>query len=414
MMDRHSESFSEREFWAGRSASILGESIVTFAIPSYLAIQGFEPLYISAYIGIVFLAETISVFTLIPLGKVLRNKNVLLGIEVFRLVCVVALSIVLLLGNHLYLVLMLFAMASGILNGCFEVLLLSIFPRCFRDSAHLKRANGIMKSLDSAANSAGTAIAGVLLDISGKTYCLVAGAAGYLVSVVQIYRSGLYVRERDISSNNDSHWFELFLSGRRLVRKRPAIRFLMGVGSLINFAASLTTGTMAVYVIQELGYSSVFLAATGISVTAGTILGGFLSIRLSGSGRKELVNSLIVYSLGAVLLASPVLMPDWSSFNSYARTAVLLGQFIIGLGCGMYISVNSTFQQASIPEGERVATFSVVRTYNRVSIPLGMIVGGAIAQASSAGYSFALSAILVTGICSATAFLSPKVFNNVI
>lgn len=77
MMDRHSESFSEREFWAGRSASILGESIVTFAIPSYLAIQGFEPLYISAYIGIVFLAETISVFTLIPLGKVLRNKNVL-------------------------------------------------------------------------------------------------------------------------------------------------------------------------------------------------------------------------------------------------------------------------------------------------------------------------------------------------
>ncbi|MDK8790054.1 hypothetical protein QP979_13220, partial [Corynebacterium striatum] len=37
-----------------------------------------------------------------------------------------------------------------------------------------------------------------------------------------------------------------------------------------------------------------------------------------------------------------------------------------------------------------------------------------IAQASSAGYSFALSAILVTGICSATAFLSPKVFDNVI
>lgn len=93
---------------------------------------------------------------------------------------------------------------------------------------------------------------------------------------------------------------------------------------------------------------------------------------------------------------------------------MLLGQFIIGLGCGIYISVNSTFQQASIPEGERVATFSVVRAYNRVSIPLGMIVGGAIAQASSAGYSFALSAILVTGICSATAFLSPKVFNNVI
>lgn len=38
----------------------------------------------------------------------------------------------------------------------------------------------------------------------------------------------------------------------------------------------------------------------------------------------------------------------------------------------------------------------------------------ALAQASSAGYPFVLSVILVTGICSATDFLSPKVFNNVI
>ncbi|MET7640478.1 MFS transporter [Streptomyces sp. NPDC005438] len=179
--------------------------------------------------------------------------------------------------------------------------------------------------------------------------------------------------------------------GVRRVRARPPLPLLLGGVAVSNLCNGLNSAVLPLLATRELGVS---MASYGflIGANAASMVAGNLT---AGAGLKRgVADHTLATAAIAVKIPGFALVCLAPSF-----AALLVGMAVLGLGAGMWNVPSSTLMMRSAPPEVLGRTNALFRTVAVAGMPLGAVLGGAVATLwglrASAATAGALTVLLL-------------------
>ena len=300
----------------------------------------------------------------------------------------------------------------GTLTVFFDVAYQSYLPSLV-DRDRLVEGNSKLEVSRSAAQLAGPAMAGGLVE-------LLTAPVAVLVDAVSFIASGLFVlgiRKREETperapGRSPFAGMRAELSeGLRYVLGHRYLRWIAASTATFNFFGSVMFAILLVYAVRTLGLSpgaiGVVLAVANIGYLVGAVLSGRLTRRI-GVGPTIIVGSAA--GAGSLLIPlAPVSAPiPW----------LIAAELIISFGLPVYNITQVSFRQAITPERMQGRMNSVMRFIVWGVMPIGSLLGGAIASTidlraaiwiGAVGMSFAFLPVLLSPVRSLREMPEPVV-----
>jgi MFS family permease len=364
--------------WIGQMVSQVGDRMAYISIPLFIAsLQG-----TSLQLGIAYALENAPVLIIGLVGGVfidrLRVRWLMIAADVARALLFLALAVVArgdVTTDRGGQVLVVFAVAFlvGGLTNLFETSLMTIIPDVV-EPKYLARANGRISAVINLGNITGPALAGLLVAATSSfTIVFVVDALTFVVSAISLLMIGPIDTERLPSTN--------------------------------TFRSDLVTGLRYVW-------NEVRLRATTIALAVANLVVGFIEATLVLIAmRPELVGAnedwqlgvlYSVFGLGAIV--GSIAAPRVSHFIGLGRTMVLgmiafpiawivfvstpfsvLGLLYLFIAFVMLMMVNVpvvTIRQVYTPAILRGRVIAAARAIGWTTLPLGALVGTAVAEAT--------------------------------
>jgi MFS family permease len=270
----------------------------------------------------------------------------------------------------------------------------------------LQRAHARLDGAGAVAETAGPAIAGVLIRVLGAPLAVLLDALTYLFSAVTV-GSLRGVAEpaaaRRVRSGTRGLAMEIW-DGARWAYGRSGLRRL-AVATHVWFAGQAVLVVLVVpYGYRQLELTAVQLGLVFAVAGLGALLGASMSTAVGhrlGTG-GAIIGSYSVSALGVVVMLGAASAP-----TGWAGAAVLAtGQLCHGWAMGTSNSHEMTFRQARTPDGLQARTNTTLRSLNRAVVVVVSPVAGLLAD--QVGFRTVLaSAAAVFGISALMLALSP-------
>jgi MFS family permease len=241
---------------------------------------------------------------------------------------------------------------------------------------HLQRAHSRIDGADAVAQTAGPALAGLLVKLIGAPLAVLVDAASYLFSAIAV--ATLTVRERPADAASVPNLRREIGQGIRWVYRDSGLATL-AVATHIWFAANAVLGAVVVpFALLTVGLSPFQL---GIVMALGG-LGGVVGATTTTAGGRRLGTG------GAIITAHAVTTAGVGSMvlaglgtGGWAAAAVLgLGQACHGFGIGFSNSHEMSYRQALTPDELQARTNTTMRSFNRAVIVVVAPLGGLLAD----------------------------------
>ena len=251
---------------------------------------------------------------------------------------------------------------------------MSFLPRLVpRD--HLQRAHARIDGADAAAQTAGPALAGLLIKLVGAPLAVLVDAVTYLFSALAV----LTIRGPEpaaVPTDVPNVWREI-REGVRWVYRGSGLAVLAGATHVWFAANAILGAVLAPYALITLGLTplqfglSVALAGVGGVVGATTSTAGGHRLGTGGA----IITAHVVTTVGVVLMALAGM-----GTSSWAAAAVLgLGQACHGFGIGFSNSHEMSYRQALTPDALQARTNTTMRSFNRAVVVVIAPLGGLLA-----------------------------------
>ncbi len=279
----------------------------------------------------------------------------------------------------------------------------SFMPRLV-PGVHLQRAHARIDGADAVAQSAGPAVAGLLVKLVGAPLAVLVDAVTYLFSAAVV--ATLPVEEPARASRHDGadrptpHLRREIVEGVRWAYGASGLARL-AVSTHVWFAAQAILGVVvAPYALLVLDLSpfqlGVASAGAGVGAVAGATGSGALG-RLLGTG-GTIIGARLLAVVAAVVMAFAGL-----GTSGWAATAVLgAGQLIHGIGMGASNSHEMSYRQRASPDHLQARTNTTLRSLNRAVVVVGAPLAGLLTVVAGsrpallvAAAVFAASAVLL-------------------
>ena len=382
------------KLWAGQTISEFGTPVSQIAIP-WIAIKNLnESAFVVASLTTVQFLPFL-LFTL-PAGvwvdRVSRRMVLIVG-DLGRAVLLATIPLAYAFGaltlGQLYTV----AFLVGILTVFFDVAYQSYLPDLVaRDQ--LVEGNSKLQVTVSAAQGVGPAIGGGLIQAFTAPYAIAVDAVSFVVSGGF---SGAIKKREDVHARTEgarpSMWADL-KEGLSYVVRHPYLRPQAMCTSTSNFFGSMTFAILLVFAAREWGMSAgivgIGLGLGSIGWLLGALFVGRLQARL-GVGNTTLV--------ACVLFGLPFLLIPFAP-HSFPLPFLVAAIMIGGFGGVVYNVTQISLRQAITPERLQGRMNAVMRFIVWGALPLGSLVGGALA--SSIGLR---NTLIVSGIGATFAIL---------
>ncbi len=264
----------------------------------------------------------------------------------------------------------------------------SVIPR-----ADLMSRNSFMSGTDAVIQTAGPGLAGLLVQLIGSVASILVDAISYAVSAL-VMRT---LPERRVASTGTGSLFGQIRDGFAFVVRHRVMLPCVVFATLINFADGGVTALSPIYLVRGIGAPAalvgVMLACQGI----GSLLGATVATRLSrriGSARTAVI-AAVVSGLFVLLL------PLTGSLSALALFGLGNAGFTAGMAVGSIVT--RTHRQTDSPPELLSRVMSTVRFISWSVIPIGAIVGGALA--TGLGVRFGLAVICVFPLIGAAVLL---------
>ncbi len=292
--------------------------------------------------------------------------------------------------------------ASTLVNGAASM---SLLPRLV-PRGQLQRAHARIDGADAAAQTAGPALAGLLVKLVGAPLAVLVDAMTYVFSAVTV----LTIRGPEpapVPTDTPNVWREI-REGVRWVYRGSGLAVL-AVATHVWFAANAILGAvLAPYALSTLGLTPLQFGLSAGLAGVGGVVGATTT---SAAGRRlgtggAIITAHVVTTLGVVVMVLAGLRTgDWSA------TVVLgLGQACHGFGIGFSNSHEMSYRQTLTPDALQARTNTTMRSFNRAVIVLVAPLGGLLAV--QAGNRTALvAAAVIFGI--AVVMLAASPFRSV-
>jgi MFS family permease len=364
------------KLWSAETISQVGSQVTGLALPLVAIITLDVSAFEVALLGVIEFAPFILVS--LPAGvwvDRLPRRPILivgdLGRAVLLATIPIAYGLDVLTIWQLYVVGFLF----GVLTVFFDVAYMSYLPSLIRRD-QLVDGNSKLEISRSGAQLAGPALAGVLIQVLKAPLAIVLDALSFLASglFVLAIRKQEEVPERE-PGKSPLHGMRSELSeGLRYVFGHKYLRWIAASTAMFNFFGNVMFAIFLVYAVRELGLSAGTIGVVFAIGNVGYLVGALTTNRVAS---KIGVGPAIVGGAAAGMAALLVpLAPESSPVPFLIAFGV-----IAGYGVVLYNVTQGSFRQAITPERLQGRMNSVMRFIVWGVIPLGTLLGGALASA---------------------------------
>jgi MFS family permease len=265
----------------------------------------------------------------------------------------------------------------GVLTVFFDVAYMSYLPSLVRRD-QLIDGNSKLEISRSGAQLAGPALAGVLIQVLKAPVAILLDAISFVASgllVLAIRKQEVVPERRDARSPMAGMRTELS-EGLRYVLGHRYLRWIAASTATFNFFGNVIWTMFLVYAVRELGLSAGTIGVVFAIGNAGALVAAFATNRVAG---KLGVGPAIV--VGAATGSAVLLVP--LAPESGPIPYLVAAQLIMSFGVVLYNVTQGSYRQAITPERLQGRMNSVMRFMVWGVMPLGMLLGGAIASAFS-------------------------------
>jgi MFS family permease len=371
--------WSHRDFlklWTGQTISEFGSQVSQLAIPSVailtLKVSAFEVAALSTVQFMPFLLVTL------PAGVWVdrwRRRWILIAGDFGRALLLASIPIAYALGHltlgQLYLV----GFLVGILTVFFDVAYQSYLPQIV-DRETLIDANSKLQMTVSGAAMSGTGVSGGLIALVTAPYAILVDACSFVFSGG--FTAAIRKREElPPAAERRNLLAELWEGLRYVTGHRLLLPQALSTG-MSNFATNVGGSVLLFYAYRHLGLRPALMGLIGVIAASGWLIGSATASRL----RDKLgVNGATL--LGASLTGPAALLVPFSPAHGWAILFLAASGMLMGFGAVVYNIQQVSLRQAITPERLQGRMNASMRFFVWGTIPLGSLVGGALASAFS-------------------------------
>jgi MFS family permease len=362
-----------RSLWAAETISVIGSQISGLALPLVAVIVLEASAFEVALLGVIEFAPFILIS--LPAGvwvDRLRRKPILVGADLGRAILLASVPIAYWLDVLTIWQLYIVGFCVGVLTVFFDVSYQSHLPSLVaRDQ--LVEGNSKLEISRSAAQLAGPALAGALVELIRAPGAVLLDAVSFFFSAVFLFR----IRTQERAPTREEReagpgMKEEIKEGLRWVLGNKYLRWIAASTATFNFFANIIFSIYLVYAVRVLeirpGVIGLVFALGSIGYLAGALFANRLSRRF-GVGP-----TIIGGAAGSISLLLLAVAPA-----SNPIPFLIVAQAISSMGIPIYNITQLSFRQAITPERLQGRMNSVMRFIVWGVMPLGALLGGALA-----------------------------------
>lgn len=396
---RHSDFM---KMWTGQTISQFGSSISQLALPIIAITILHASAFAVAALGTVEFVPFL-LFTL-PAGvwvDRLPRRAVLIVGDLGRGLLLCSVPIAYLTGHLTLVQLFVVGFLTGILTVFFDVAYQSYLPALV-DRELLIDGNSKLEVTRSAGQLAGPPAAGGLIQLLTAPYAVVWDSASFFISGA--FLLAIRKKEQPLENKADGRRagmrHELW-EGLVYVVKHPYLRPQAISTGTSNFFSNVAFSIIVVFAVRTLGLSTGLI---GVAFGLGSI--GWLS-GAAGAGRMQRWLGVGGATIFGAALGGPGTLLVALTPKSLAVPFIAAGMMIGGFGAVLYNIQQVSLRQAITPERMQGRMNAVMRFLVWGPIPLGSLVGGAIAS------TFGLRTALLVGAIGGFTSTIPIIFSPI-
>jgi predicted MFS family arabinose efflux permease len=266
------------------------------------------------------------------------------------------------------------------------------------DPEDLRRGNGLMNVVFSAAFALGPALAGAVVAGFGARAAMLA-AAGVLAAMAALAaRAPLPVLPSDAEADAGAGWASKLLRAVRHVRAERVVARACAVQALLLVFFTMIPPIEVVYARHDLGASAAGLGVILATWGAGAVAGSAIYARAGQVGTVALA-----------LVATAAVGLSYVGMGLAGSLAVACGfAFLGGLGNGMQWIAFVTAVQERVPGELQARVMAIVEAVGAAVPGLGFALGGAVAAAASARVAYVVAGAAILALAATVATLAAR------
>ncbi|WP_423832588.1 MFS transporter [Streptomyces manipurensis] len=358
---------------AGAATGQFGAQVTLVALPLVAVLVLDAPAF---QVGLLTAAET-AAFLLVglPAGALtdrMRKRPLMIRADLVRAAAMASIPAAALADVLTMAQLYVVALVTGVATVFFDVAHQSYLPQILpRDQ--LVAGNGALETVRSTAQVTGPGLGGGLVQLVGAHFAVIVDAVGYLLSALflQRVRKTEEVPERTPGGSLRKEIGE----GVRFILGHPLLRVIALTTGLANFFTAVLMATQTVHLVRVVG-----LEAGGLGlVLSASAVGGLLGALCSGRIAARLGQARVI--LLSLLVTGPFALL-WPLSGHGVTGAVLFaaGSGVVSFGAVVYNVAQVSFRQGMCPPRLLGRMNATLRFLMWGTLPLGALLGGALAQ----------------------------------
>ncbi|GGY19010.1 MFS transporter [Streptomyces xanthochromogenes] len=361
---------------AGAAAGQVGAQVTLVALPLVAVLELKAPAF---QVGLLTAAET-AAFLLIglPAGAWvdrMRKLSLMIRADIVRSLAMASVPLAAIADVLTMVQLYVVALVVGVATVFFDVAHQSYLPQLL-PREHLVAGNGALETVRSSAQVAGPGLGGGLVQLVGAHLAIVADAIGYAISAGFL----LAIRRPEAKPEPvpGASLRKEVGEGLRFVLGHPLLRVIAGTTGLGNFFTAMLMATQTVFLVRVLDLAP---AAVGVMLSASAV-GGLAGALCAGRLAGRFGQARIIWLSALVTGPFALLWPLAGKGAAAALFAVASG--VVFFGAVVYNVAQVSFRQTLCPPRLLGRMNATLRFLMWGTLPLGALVGGAVADASGA------------------------------
>jgi MFS family permease len=363
--------------WFGQTVSLFGSAVTQLALPSVAILTlHATPLQVGALNALGYAAFPILGLAVGVWADRMARRPIMIAADFVRAAVLGWILIAAFFHQVGFAQLAVAATVMGIGSVFFDICYQSYLPSLV-DRTALPAANARLEFTRSAAQIAGSGLAGTLIAAIGATFALGVDALSFLVSILSL----AFIRTREDFAREPRTVARSFArelrEGLDVVVRSPILRAISACTATQNFASSMSGAVLLIFAYRQLHLSptvmGIVFAAANVGF-AGAALATW-SQRRFGLGATLALSSGAMGVLGLCLPLAAVVAPVPIIF-----TVELLATFLVPI----YNINQVSLRQAIVPQSLQGRMNATIRTFVWGTMPAGALAGGWLGNAFGA------------------------------